>query len=107
MNIGSKNKKRVVLPSRPEPPTVDQILEDINRTAPNDPVFSILEKTGQDSYRSSDSDVDLRFQQCQQYLELSERLQEARGRLLRWREELRLAGEQLQKDMAEVKGQTL
>uniref|UniRef100_A0A8C2X014 Si:ch73-238c9.1 n=1 Tax=Cyclopterus lumpus TaxID=8103 RepID=A0A8C2X014_CYCLU len=101
MNIGSKNKKRVVLPSRPEPPTVDQILEDINRTAPNDPVFSILEKTGQDS------DVDLRFQQCQQYLELSERLQEARGRLLRWREELRLAGEQLQKDMAEVKGQTL
>lgn len=47
MNIGSKNKKRVVLPSRPEPPTVDQILEDINRAAPNDPVFSILEQTGQ------------------------------------------------------------
>lgn len=47
MNIGSKNKKRVVLPSRPEPPSVDQILEDINRAAPNDPVFSILEQTGQ------------------------------------------------------------
>ena len=47
MNLGSKNKKRVVLPSRPEPPAVDQILEDINRAAPNDPVFSILEKTGQ------------------------------------------------------------
>lgn len=47
MNIGSKNKKRVVLPSRPDPPTVDQILEDINRAAPNDPVFSILEQTGQ------------------------------------------------------------
>ncbi|KAI4828667.1 hypothetical protein KUCAC02_022746, partial [Chaenocephalus aceratus] len=34
MNLGSKNKKRVVLPSRPEPPTVDQILEDINRAPP-------------------------------------------------------------------------
>lgn len=47
MNIGSKTKKRVVLPSRPEPPTVDQILEDMNGAAPNDPVFSILQKTGQ------------------------------------------------------------
>lgn len=47
MNIVSKSKKRVVLPSRPNPPTVDQILEDINRAAPNDPVFSILEQTGQ------------------------------------------------------------
>lgn len=43
MNMGSKNKKRVVLPSRPDPPTVEQILEDINRAFPNDPVFSILE----------------------------------------------------------------
>ncbi|KAM8874285.1 UPF0449 protein C19orf25 homolog isoform 1-T2 [Spinachia spinachia] len=107
MNIGSKNKKRVVLPSRPEPPTVDQILEDINRVAPNDPVFSILQKTGQDSCRPSDSDVDLRFQQCQKYLELNERLQEAQSRLLRQREELRVAGEQLQGDMKDVKGQTL
>uniref|UniRef100_A0A3B4VER5 Si:ch73-238c9.1 n=1 Tax=Seriola dumerili TaxID=41447 RepID=A0A3B4VER5_SERDU len=135
MNIGSKNKKRVVLPSRPDPPTVDQILEDINRAAPNDPVFSILEQTGQgestqicrvrgerggpdlppaptvwftvclscpcsDSSRSSDSDVDLKFQQCRQYLDLNERLQESRSRLLRQREELRAAGEQLDRDVA-------
>lgn len=57
MNIGSKNKKRVVLPSRPDPPTVDQILEDVSRAAPNDPVFSILEQTGQgessETYRVS------------------------------------------------------
>ncbi|XP_040040287.1 UPF0449 protein C19orf25 homolog isoform X2 [Gasterosteus aculeatus] len=107
MNIGSKTKKRVVLPSRPEPPTVDQILEDMNGAAPNDPVFSILQKTGQDPNRPSNSDVDFRFQQCQKYLELNERLQEARGRLLRQREELRVAGEQLQRDMEDVKGQTL
>ncbi|KAM7012270.1 UPF0449 protein C19orf25 homolog [Tautogolabrus adspersus] len=107
MNIGSKNKKRQVLPSRPDPPTVDQILEDIYGAAPSDPVFSILEQTGQDSPRPSDSEVESRFQQCRQYLELNERLQEVRGRLLRQREELRAAGEHLQKDVEEVRGQKL
>ncbi|XP_010749924.2 UPF0449 protein C19orf25 homolog [Larimichthys crocea] len=107
MNIGSKNKKRVVLPSRPDPPTVDQILEDVGRAAPDDPVFSILQRTGQDSARPADSDVESRFQQCRQYLELNERLQEVRGRLLQQREELRAAGEQLENDVMEVKGQTL
>lgn len=107
MNIGSKNKKRVVLPSRPDPPTVDQILEDISRAPPDDPVFSILEQTGQDSSRPSDSDVELRFQQCRRYLELNKQLQEAQGQLLRQSEELQVAGEQLEKDVAEVKGQTL
>lgn len=107
MNIGSKNKKRQVLPSRPDPPTVDQILEDIDRAAPNDPLFSILEQTGQDTSRHTDSEVETRFQQCKQYLELNERLQEARGRLLKQREELRVAGEQLQSDVDEVRAQTL
>ncbi|XP_063747549.1 LOW QUALITY PROTEIN: UPF0449 protein C19orf25 homolog [Eleginops maclovinus] len=106
MNLGSKNKKRVVLPSRPEPPTVDQILEDIIRAAPSDPVFSILEKTGQ-NWSRADGDVDQRFRQCAQYLDLTERLQEARGRLQQQREELRAAGERLQSDVAEVRGQTL
>lgn len=107
MNIGSKTKKRQVLPSRPDPPTVDQILEDINRAAPNDPLFSILEQTGQDLSRPSDPEVESRFQQCRQYLELNERLQEVRGQLLRQREELRAAGEQLQRDVDEVRAQEL
>uniref|UniRef100_A0A3Q3M7H8 Si:ch73-238c9.1 n=1 Tax=Mastacembelus armatus TaxID=205130 RepID=A0A3Q3M7H8_9TELE len=101
MSSSSKNKKRVVLPSRPEPPTVDQMLEDISRAAPNDPVFSVLEQTGQGD------DVDLRFQQCRRYLELNERLQEAGVRLLQQREELTAVGEQLDRDVAEVKGQPL
>ncbi|XP_030288234.1 UPF0449 protein C19orf25 homolog isoform X2 [Sparus aurata] len=106
MNIGSKSKKRVVLPSRPEPPSVEQILEDISRAAPDDPVFSILDQTGPDS-RPAEGDLESRFQQCRRYLELNERLQEARGRLLQQREELRAAGEQLEEAVAEVKGQTL
>ncbi|XP_068175962.1 UPF0449 protein C19orf25 homolog [Antennarius striatus] len=107
MSIGSKTKKRVVLPSRPDPPSVEQILEDINQAPPNDPAFSILEQTGPDPSRPSDSSVELRFQQCRRYLELNERLQEARGRLLQQREELRAAGEQLENDIAEVKGHAL
>ncbi|XP_029355573.1 UPF0449 protein C19orf25 homolog [Echeneis naucrates] len=107
MNIISKNKKRVVLPSRPEPPTVDQILEDIDRAGPNDPVFSILELTGQDQSQSSVSEVDLKFQQCRRYLELNEQLQEARSRLLHQREQLKLAGEQLDRDVAKVNSQPL
>lgn len=60
-----------------------------------------------DSSRPSDGDVDLKFQQCRQYLELNERLQEVRGRLVRQREELRTTGEKLDRDVAEVKGQPL
>lgn len=44
--ISSKNKNRVVLPSRPEPPSMDQILQDIQSAAPDDPVFSILDQKG-------------------------------------------------------------
>lgn len=44
--ITSKNKNRVVLPSRPQPPSMDQILEDIQRAASDDPVFSILDQKG-------------------------------------------------------------
>ncbi|XP_061593264.1 UPF0449 protein C19orf25 homolog [Cololabis saira] len=106
MNIGSKTKKRVVLPSRPEPPTVDQILEDISKAAPDDPAFSILDKTG-DSSRPADSEVELRFQQCRRYLELNEHLTEAEARLQQQREELQVAGEQLDRRVEEVQGQVL
>lgn len=44
--MSSKNKNRAVLPSRPEPPSMDQILEDIENAADDDPVFSILEQKG-------------------------------------------------------------
>ncbi|MED6279711.1 hypothetical protein CHARACLAT_003498 [Characodon lateralis] len=105
MNIGSKNKKRVVLPSRPELPTVDQILEDINKAAPDDLVFSILEKTEQDSSRPAYSEAELRFQQCRRYLELNDQLKEAQGHLQKRREELQAAGEKLYTTVEEVKGQ--
>ncbi|KAM9848534.1 UPF0449 protein C19orf25 homolog isoform 2-T2 [Aulostomus maculatus] len=108
MNIGSKSKKRVVLPSRPNPPSVDQILEDISGAAPCDPAFCILEQNGPDSPRTfSNSGVELRFQQCRRYLELNERLQAAQSQLLQQRDELQATGEQLEREMTEVKGRVL
>lgn len=75
MNLGSKGKKRAVLPSRPDIPTLDQILEDLNKAAPDDPVFSILEETGQGEstqmlifYESTDAWVALRCPQASRTL---------------------------------------
>uniref|UniRef100_A0A8C5G0R9 Uncharacterized protein n=1 Tax=Gouania willdenowi TaxID=441366 RepID=A0A8C5G0R9_GOUWI len=47
MNLGSKGKKRPVLPSRPEPPSVERILEDMSRAGPEDPVFKVREESGE------------------------------------------------------------
>lgn len=44
--MGSKAKKRVVLPTRPAPPTVEQILEDVRGAPPDDPVFTALALEG-------------------------------------------------------------
>ncbi|CAF90183.1 unnamed protein product, partial [Tetraodon nigroviridis] len=97
--IGSKNKNRVVLPSRPEPPSMDQILEDIHKAAPDDPVFSILDQEGHEPV--PDSEVELRFQQCRRFLDLNERLEEAQTGLLLQREGLQAAGEELQKEVTQ------
>uniref|UniRef100_A0A1A7XLV6 Chromosome 19 open reading frame 25 n=1 Tax=Iconisemion striatum TaxID=60296 RepID=A0A1A7XLV6_9TELE len=107
MNIGTKSKKRVVLPSRPELPNVDQILEDISKAAPDDPVFSILERTGKESSLPAENEVEYRYLQCRQYLELNERLEEAQGQLQRQSKELQAVGEQLDRKVEEVKGQLL
>ncbi|PNJ05195.1 C19orf25 isoform 5 [Pongo abelii] len=44
--MGSKAKKRVLLPTRPAPPTVEQILEDVRGAPAEDPVFTILASEG-------------------------------------------------------------
>uniref|UniRef100_A0A2R8ZTA1 Uncharacterized protein n=1 Tax=Pan paniscus TaxID=9597 RepID=A0A2R8ZTA1_PANPA len=44
--MGSKAKKRVLLPTRPAPPTVEQILEDVRGAPAEDPVFTILAPEG-------------------------------------------------------------
>lgn len=53
----------------------------------------------------ADGEVELRFQQCRRYVDLNQRLEEARAGLLLRREELQAAGEELEKEVARVKVQ--
>uniref|UniRef100_A0A2K5EAS9 Chromosome 19 open reading frame 25 n=1 Tax=Aotus nancymaae TaxID=37293 RepID=A0A2K5EAS9_AOTNA len=46
--MGSKAKRRVLLPTRPAPPTVEQILEDVRGAPAEDPVFTALALEGGD-----------------------------------------------------------
>ncbi|XP_072555652.1 UPF0449 protein C19orf25 homolog isoform X2 [Paramormyrops kingsleyae] len=106
--MGSKSKKRVILPNRPDPPSVEQIVEDVNRASASDPAFGILQDGLQDAKAGlTDGLVDSRYHQSRQYLDLNERLQQARSDLASKREELRAAGEHLERCMAEIKGQAL
>nr|XP_055039646.1 UPF0449 protein C19orf25 homolog [Misgurnus anguillicaudatus] len=108
MNFGSKSKKRMILPSRPDLPTVEQLIEDVNRAYPNDPVFTVVHDSAEDFKGSSSSgEVEERYRQCRRYIELHEKLQEARSDLARRREELRATGDSLENSVTEVKRSAL
>jgi hypothetical protein len=51
--MGSKAKKRVVLPTRPAPPTVEQILEDVRGATAQDPIFTAPAPEGRRDSRVS------------------------------------------------------
>ncbi|KAL4634828.1 hypothetical protein GN956_G14364 [Arapaima gigas] len=106
--MASKSKKRPILPIRPDPPTVQQLLDDMSRAAPDDPVFRVV-PPGAPGVKgaSRESPEEDQSEQGRRYLELNERLQEVWGELAQKREELRVAGEQLERTVAEVKGRAL
>ncbi|XP_060796567.1 UPF0449 protein C19orf25 homolog isoform X2 [Neoarius graeffei] len=105
MNMGSKGKKKkMVLPTRPDPPSVEQIIEDINRAEPSDPLFGFLQIPNEGS---TSNEVEAHYMQSRHYLELNEQLQEARANLARRRDELRMVGESLEQSVAAVKDRAL
>lgn len=107
MNLGSKGKKRVVLPSRPEPPTVEQILEDIQNSSSDDPLFTLDQTDPGSGPPSGNSEVELRFEQCRRFMELNQQLTEAQERLTEQQDELRGTVNSLQRDIQYVKARTL
>uniref|UniRef100_A0A8C5D3I5 Uncharacterized protein n=1 Tax=Gouania willdenowi TaxID=441366 RepID=A0A8C5D3I5_GOUWI len=94
MNLGSKGKKRPVLPSRPEPPSVERILEDMSRAGPEDRCSRSGRRAGK------------RFNQVRHFLLLQQRLQEAGAELHKKRAVLEDAGVQLENDVAKVRVKT-
>nr|XP_012601172.1 UPF0449 protein C19orf25 homolog isoform X1 [Microcebus murinus]XP_012601173.1 UPF0449 protein C19orf25 homolog isoform X1 [Microcebus murinus] len=83
--MGSKAKKRVVLPTRPAPPTVEQILEDVRGAPAGDPVFTALaaEDPPGPSRRAEDSEAQWEqlYQQSRAYVATNQQLQQARDGL--------------------------
>uniref|UniRef100_G3UAP0 Chromosome 19 open reading frame 25 n=1 Tax=Loxodonta africana TaxID=9785 RepID=G3UAP0_LOXAF len=99
--MGSRAKKRVVLPTRPAPPTVDV------RGAPaTDPVFSALapEDSAGPAGKAEDTKVQRErlYQQSQAYVAANQRLQQAGETLQRKCEDLRQAGVELERGVSQV-----
>ncbi|XP_074060676.1 UPF0449 protein C19orf25 homolog [Macrotis lagotis] len=109
----SKARKRVVLPTRPSPPTVEQILEDVQGALPSDPVFTsfapqVLEELPA-TQENEDPEVERerQYQQSRSYVAMNHRLQLACGLLKQKCEELRQAGDSLERDIVDMKQRTL
>ncbi|NXG66719.1 CS025 protein, partial [Hemiprocne comata] len=110
------SKAKRVLPTRPELPSLEQVLADVQGTHPADPIFLLPAEPRQDPGPSpapaprpppgSPSPAEERerlYQQSRSYVEMNQRLQESRKRLRERREELQRAGEALERGMAEMR----
>nr|XP_058916382.1 UPF0449 protein C19orf25 homolog isoform X1 [Kogia breviceps] len=100
--MGSKAKKRVVLPTRPAPPTVEQILEDVRGAPAEDLVFTALarEEPPAPSGRAEDTEAQREqlYQQSRVYVATNQRLWHAGAQLKQQREELCQAREELEQE---------
>ncbi|XP_044514539.1 UPF0449 protein C19orf25 homolog [Gracilinanus agilis] len=109
----SKARKRVVLPTRPAPPTVEQILEDVQGALPSDPVFtsftpqSLEEISAPQETEDPEAERERQYQQSRSYVAMNHRLQLACGLLKQKCEELRQAGDSLEQDILEMKQRAL
>ncbi|XP_074019774.1 UPF0449 protein C19orf25 homolog [Numenius arquata] len=110
--MSSKTKR--VLPTRPEPPSLEQILADVQGTHPADPVFLLPAELCRDHDPSPGSPGSSRqevaaeererlYRQSRSYVEMNQRLQASRERLRQQREELREAGVVLERSIAEMR----
>ncbi|NXK14925.1 CS025 protein, partial [Herpetotheres cachinnans] len=103
------SKAKRVLPTRPEPPSVEQILADVRGTHPADPVFLLPTEPCRDHGSSPGSpspaaeERERLYRQSHSYVEMNQRLQESRQQLRERCEELRQAGTALERAISEMK----
>ncbi|XP_065604896.1 UPF0449 protein C19orf25 homolog [Cyrtonyx montezumae] len=107
------SKAKRVLPTRPEPPTVEQLLADVRGAPPADPVLLLPAEPPRGSGGDRDGpapgqedgaeEQERLYRQCRGYVEMNRRLREARGELEEKREELRRAGAALERDIADMR----
>ncbi|NWT06134.1 CS025 protein, partial [Mionectes macconnelli] len=107
------SKAKRVLPTRPEPPSVEQILEDVQGTHPADPVFVLPAEPPLDhgpAPGSPDPAAEERerlYRQSRSYVGMNQRLRESRERLREQRRELERAGAELERGIAEMREKAL
>ncbi|XP_006898060.1 PREDICTED: UPF0449 protein C19orf25 homolog [Elephantulus edwardii] len=104
--MGSKAKKRVVLPTRPAPPTVEQVLEDVRGAPATDPVFTALTPEDSAGPGGRPEDTEARWEQVYQqsvdYVATTQRLQRAGTDLQRRCEDLQRVGTELERGVGQV-----
>ncbi|XP_039103898.1 UPF0449 protein C19orf25 homolog isoform X1 [Hyaena hyaena] len=104
--MGSKAKKRVVLPTRPAPPTVEQILEDVRGAPSEDPVFTALALEDPPGLSGRVEDIDAQreqlYQQSRDYVAMNQRLRQAGDGLRQRRAGLWRAGQELEQDLGQL-----
>ncbi|XP_067168985.1 UPF0449 protein C19orf25 homolog [Apteryx mantelli] len=112
------SKAKRVLPTRPEPPTVEQILADVRGTRPSDPVFVLAAEPRQgggndgiplpdfpvpEKHEDATDERERLYRQSRSYVEMNQRLQESCLLLKEKCEELRQAGATLEQDILEMR----
>ncbi|XP_020026280.1 UPF0449 protein C19orf25 homolog isoform X2 [Castor canadensis] len=104
--MGSKAKKRVVLPTRPAPPTVEQILEDVRGATAQDPIFTApAPEDPSGACRKAEepeAEQELLYQQSRAYVATNDRLRLASDGLRQKCEDLQQAGQELEQDIIQV-----
>ncbi|RLV83722.1 hypothetical protein DV515_00016373 [Chloebia gouldiae] len=100
--------KRVLL-TRPEPPSVEQILADVQGTHPSDPVFVLPAEPPQDPGPApgcpepAAEERERLYRQIRSYVGMNQRLQRSREQLRERRRELQRVGEALDRGIAEMR----
>ncbi|KAM9215562.1 UPF0449 protein C19orf25 homolog [Leptosomus discolor] len=107
------SKAKRVLPTRPDPPSVEQILDDVRGTHPADPVFLLPAEPHRDHHgpapagpsgqEAAAEERERLYRQSRSYVGMNQRLQESRERLRERREELRRVGAALERGVSEMR----
>ncbi|KAG8454580.1 hypothetical protein GDO86_000989 [Hymenochirus boettgeri] len=104
LEMTSRIKKRIVLPTRPDPPNIEQILQDVQGALASDPVFFC--DFNNDTLLSANdfsSERDKQYRQTCTYVGMNDQLKEFQMQLKDKCDALRCSGKKLEQDIKNLK----
>ncbi|XP_001510608.1 UPF0449 protein C19orf25 homolog [Ornithorhynchus anatinus] len=99
--MSSKSKKRMVLPTRPEPPTVEKIVQDVKEAKPSDLVFTSAVEPQEGLVCKPE--LEQQYLRSSTYLSMNKQLELTCELLKKKGEELKAVGEKLDQEIAEIR----